>query len=1661
MTGKPFLKIRTILSERVNSPAPSKDFDAIAISFKKGIAETVSLKSFNADISVKAAMPTIGSASSPRDTDGKKRTNNGGTPGMVELPGGYRFVPSQKGGKGKFLQLFPSWRERNSASKTPNFGWIDEPKTVTADEYVEAIKKTPKIRLRKYKIDKRTGNIDESTEQVLDPFTLNGTPLKNQQIYEEKRLPGASLAQRGRSLIARAAAKFGVVVDERNKFRCPPGTPAANQFTDSMGSNCFGLSPNELVNNITETVQDISSEEGPKNKVGTFFNFLSWLDNGGIPGIGRYVWHDENGKRIRNIKKWREATHQEFGRTFVNGMVRAQNRLAIQDAIIAELKTELGVVDTPENRATNKDLDEVFEKLRESGSWSVEFANRMSEADVEKVVSARLMAIPGFDDLPEDRKRSLIQSDKDRWYETERAALEALLDEFVRNPEGARFVGQIDFAIKDPNSPSMDEASSTVRRLESGEFVGVIRYDIREIMNNQEAMLPQLGNDERLRIDVVGAQSDAQAAQHLTDFLVTVDGYSKQLAAMVEPRAFARHIMKHEIAHSYQIQAFIDAAQNELKTKGSIDVFDLDDPRNKKTVKDFDDLTSGDILSLMMNANDGLDIEAMGNALQKLDKVGFLAGTYQRGFFEDAMRGKTSFDYWAMEASAELWALRDLGIIYGDDIDEALEFFDKPTDSRYVEKAEGFAREATQSAISRKFDTSPYARPRSANSIMAERENEHNKLLKMLKKSLSDSRMGSEEIIELAGKIKRDRDDSEKRFTDLEKLGLEKDHPDLLLSRQSLQQYMDIERLLQNAWTKRFGNPTDRSRSAKEYKDLVENFMDQAGMLDPEVAKERNKRIQLQNFADMANQMSEGQIAKEIADIDLISSGGGLTPDSRDELDAKRNILVQSYRSLTDGTSTDSWANRKRALDRKVKQIREINNNKPVKKIKRFATTRSAETHASNERDALLEKIDFKQRRAIYELGDTSTNNVGMLLDPGQMRSAADQIVIRHRILQDRGDAIDFNSRDSASLEDQVNNILMPSMEAIDKSSISEAIEVEAVLDVEVDEATRALNVGQVIDHEQMLTGRLISKRNPARRSEIIGADGNQVVANGKQKRRVVIQAEVGDKALFPSWSSEADTRPEGFEQKATLPPGQIRVVEVREDGTVVAKIDRQDNAFDVAIRLSEIPGDSLSMRKVKRSANKYLAQRSGKKMPMEKSINKRETRMREMTESDAGFSSGRRSTPAQFEVDSVNAQENKAVEAREKVDRLKQAKQIFEETGVWPGGDLQVVMSLARRADGDSIDAETATMKNVTREQFEADGISPREVIKRIDRKINVAQKEADLQEFLSESKKTRVRQNIVDLEDIDPEEFEKLKEEQRRLQALSPQERFKELQPKDESMVAVIHVGSDTLEGDALDPTRTIGMDDGSAPGRSGDTASLNLSSLEIQRGKVRQQQRELEILESIKENGPSSFKVKDNEDKRVVSSLGFPRAQVGETIDLSVIGQSVDDFNNHIQKQIDGVTQRLEYLKKPLKRAEEGGKFGFLSSYPLSDYIVSRGYFGRYARTSIPEDVAIVPKEFEINKTGNTGKINDQFMYERWLNNLRGSAYLVIGKKEEDITEQLGPSGERQIIGRQTPVFGISARLNDPEKLDDVSLAVMARAVKLYNEGKPVNPASVLGR
>jgi hypothetical protein len=1940
MTGKPFYKTRTITSERLVSPlAGRRDLNDAAIAFKKAVLESITRPTLNAGLSVKALDNATGSETY-KDTDGKKRTSKGGTPGMVELPNGYNYVPSQKWEEGKVLQLFPSIKSRKTAVKKPNFGWVDKSPSLTADEYAKALAAKPKLRIRKYKVNKKTDEIIEESEQTLDPFSLNGDKTVSSSDYNKKRLPGQTIGQRGRSLIARAASAFGIIVDENGKFRCPPGTPAANQFTDNAGTNCFGISASEIFDFAKRMASgiDVSKETGVKHTTKKLFEFLSWLDNGAIPGIGRTVWRDENGKRIKNIKKWREASlNDRNSRVFVDGMIRAQDKLAQQDINIASLMDTLGVIRTDEKRKTNDDVFEVFQKLRDSGAWTIDTSTRLSAEDIDKIVKARLAHVPGFSDLTPERQKSLIAADTERWYTTERALLESALDSFIADPEHMRTIAKINFEVKSPDDPNMDEASTQgITTPDTNRMMSIINVDIPEIMNNQEALIPSLAPGERMRIDFVGGKTDAERATALTDFLVTVDGQSKQLAGMVEERAFARHIMKHEIAHTIQFQGFAREAERQIRTNGFITVMNSKgEPVKVESVKD---LNSEMVFSLMTQASDGIDLESLKSALSRADVVGFLAGDYPKMYFND----KDGAELWALEATAELWALRDLGIIYGDDIDAALEWMDDVSDGRYMDIRRRSDAEGLRDIEARYYENLGPDPEITGNSIAEVKERldlAHKKELSLIEDWSEDSSTTSDDFVDALAGLEYNREAYNDAYDNLEATGESKDSPGFKNLNRKIKENNAKIALIEKKWAERFSSEDkDRRRSdVKKMRESVREKMFSEGILRPEEMAARSRQEEIKNLKKQAEDMTEDEFVQKLADIEISLKEPGLSADDKSVLLEDKKMLRAIFKSKLDGSDDAKvWTKQRRELDTRIDEIVNPPRQQALKKTKKVKTDKAGASYAKKiQRDESLAMTE-EQAIAVERLGDPELTDIGNLVDPDGNVSAVKNINRRYRRAQRSAGDLSPQS-ETAALEDQIEKVLIPAMEAMDESSIPDDLEIEAEIYFGVTPGGFK-DVSTYFDSQGFVTGRIITDESPHKPGESRDADGEVITRAGKEKTRVIVQVSKGDRGLFRTNETVL-----GDEGALVLPPGKMKVVDTRPDGTMVLRVQEQDNVVDVLDRVSssigeEGPGASQhakgTKKKIDRVANKYVAQRrenglsstpsrpkreveiedknvevkrevisaggsfgeppsedyvaeigkaplvqpaeadivpdqvdprtgrtsakvkgkmtvdellnrragayqnlldpdyandrggwqgtdrmtlrnvdeelvkrgenisslpqplefdpehkpgSKKKLPYKTSVSPasdpttgsevlgipqtreqrkvvRATRANmtfedvkrvmagespkevmndmsresldpavadvvarksveailkdvedaavefhagidkrpriRMTESqltkfaddgeflptetdDIVLESGaigrrleRRLNPATRRSgpklssgattrinDSIASADTEYEMATTRVKNLEDAIRIFDETGEWKGADFNLIASRAQNPRDGGIDSPNGVATNLTASQVIEKAGSKEEFKKILEEKLDTAKKEAVMRKFLADRKKIRNEQNVLDIEDISPEELEVLKAETKRLKELEGKDigAYEGMFAGEDGKSMVTHVGSDVLEDGKLNPGKTVGDSSTFAPG---NTQFLNNSQIVKIKNDVDARKKENESIVTIVEKIRAGEKVtiESGVELNALKKSGFvdSRSQIGDSIDAASSRfsgpEAVISYLESFAKQNDSY---IESNEKLLKRINESSGSGYLSAYPASTPMTTRGYFGRYAEQDLPSDIGVSQTEFDRSMRGNKGTVIDPWMHSRWLSNLRGTAWIAEGRDGEDITSILGPTTERQLLGINTPVFGISARRDAASELDEVGNALVARAAKLRQEGKEATPDAVL--
>lgn len=1182
MTGKPFRKTRTIISNKlISARTEAKDTDSSAHFFKNAVSESMNSPRLNADLAIKSLGSSIGAKKKPTydNTDNKTRTNSGGEPGMVVTPTGYRYQPKEKNGPGKELVLFPSQKSRESNGKTSNFGWLDRKNTSSIKNYIEHQKKQPQIRIRKFKVNPKTDEIIPGSEIEMSPFRNDGDSKNN---ISEKMLPGRTLGSSGTSLIGRAAGKFGIVRDALNKFRCPPGTPAANQFTDHMGSNCFGQSAGDLVDfalDAFRAAKKAFTEPNSRETLSKFFKEAAYdADNGRFGSFfARTMWRDADGNKIRNLRKWNSELREGQYKIFAGGMANAQLELEAQDNRIANLRDLLGIPSTPETRKNNDDLHEIFKILKERGMLNVTLGSsnpteegegqRPTPEQVTQIVEARLSAVPGFNELPREQKRKIIANDIERFYETERALLEGFLDEYIKNPE---HMGTIKNLVYEYKTSDLDEASYRARVI-NGQAIGEIRIDIPFIMHSQETMLPQLADNERLRIDVIGAKTDSEAAKHLGDFLLTAAGYSKQHAATVEERGFARHIIKHEIAHSIQARAFFDEAKRQINEKGFISIGD-------KKIESIDNLTGGDLLALMGDSADSVNLEALNKALSRTNNVMFMAGEYpQQRDFADSDESKV------LEATAELWALRNAGLIWGDDVDAALEWMDNIADGRIGEKRVRSDME-TMRVIEDSYylspgeSSAPWYVPEDPVATAAAKKRAENKALKG-----AIEKLDHDTIIDELAQLEFKKDEINLKIN-AAKVASE-DVSDL---ENQLLELKNNEKIIRSVWKKKYGTG---SEDAAALKLLIKKRREEHGAFTPDVleSKIRDKKIMAAK-ADAATIDSLDELIEMMAayDLDIRLSTSDKDKGLKRE---ERKAYLSRYRALLDKSGDSrSWVEQKREMEEKIDRILRPTKTAPLKKPKTPTTDKQATEIGNKAREDALRAATPRQRIAVSEFSDSQTSSVAQLLDAEKRDLALAGIKERNQRLKKQGLKIDPTSRSEASPEEQVENILIPTMEIIDKSRIGTNLEVEAEIEVDVNNVTGEISLSE-ITHDSFISGRVLSKKNP-----LSVNPKTKPPVNGKQKRRIIIQTTEEDRGIFPHWSMDVD-KDDKRPQKLVLPPGKLKVVEIKDDGTVVAQISEQKDTESV---LDTLVGADIKGTRFRSVADRYIVERRENKIPRE-----------------------------------------------------------------------------------------------------------------------------------------------------------------------------------------------------------------------------------------------------------------------------------------------------------------------------------------------------------------------------------------------------------------------------------------------------------------------------
>lgn len=1259
MTGDFIERERVILSSRMLAPARTiQDVNKKALAFKASVIESAKQERLFADIAVKALGQN---RQTYEDTDNKKREFTGDSrPGVESDEFGHRWETAAKWEPGKRFVLAPSYESKNGMDTMPNIGWV-EPTTgkfKNLDEMLFELNRKPQIQLTKFKVNPKTDDVIQESAEQIDSFSISSGMsfgerraklrelTEKENGLEKKRLPGAPLSSRvpGGNLIARAAARFGVIRDELNKFRCPPGTPAANQFTDMFGTNCFGFSASKFSRfaaRKAKEMQEAGELDRFTNGVRTLLNFVKnneWDSN--VPWapvrMARSPYYDEiTGERLES-PDWRTVDVEPGQRLFRNGLINAQDAAVRFDESVSELYSELGVDRSDAARAVNADVFEAVDKLRElfdatggRDGWGLNVTNvsgmgdmsRMRPDEVRRYITARLQKLQNWQALTKAEQERLIDADIRRYYETERAYFETALHLYKTKPGTAKFFDRIEY-----NFFTNDEAGTAVHgsmRPGAGGIRGIMHVNLERILTNQESMLPDLRADERLAVSAVGVVSDSEAKSAVADFLVNSEYAARHMAGLVDgPRSFTKHIAFHEFSHGIQSQAFIQSVlRKAIENGGKIEIPQYKQDKrtgamifvgNRTVTVDFSEergglltnLTSGDIMDLMMDANDGLDLKHMSDALNRSEVAAFLAGKYPTDY-------TLGSEVWGLEVGAELHALREQGLIFGDDVDAALEWMDNVERSRLsAERADIDAEERAilESTTFRPISTSAADElsDEDVSDISADIEGrsaeERRKKLKDFKKFYSE--LDEEEMFQTAAMVDAQRRDIsieiDKMNAELESMPALPDEADETSISERLAKESELKSRLaesqkvydyynkmysdaRSEWRKKFG--VGAKGEAARFDRVVEKTRRDAGMVDDEEIKAFARAKRIDDIKSSAKDKSVNELLRRAADIDVLAKGKPEDDADVQELMEERSILRAEYISrVAEGGDSRATARAGREFNTKVDDILRP---KP-KKIKKFKSQKEAADNAKREKARLRRKITKEQAAAIREMDDFVAPEIAQMLVPEKQTIVGRAMNARSARLHRLGLAVDPRLKEEGSLPEQVQNILIPTMEAIDASSISAPFEFEVISDFPADEVT-GKKVGDEINVDNFISGRVLTSRSKPT-SVARGKDKE----TGRVKRKIIVTASEGNRGVFP-------TATEGAEQTFVSPPGRLRIVSRDKDGTIRAEIVRQKDTVDVLDSLvsgiSSGTDDVLwregNSKKVREVADKAIIRRS------------------------------------------------------------------------------------------------------------------------------------------------------------------------------------------------------------------------------------------------------------------------------------------------------------------------------------------------------------------------------------------------------------------------------------------------------------------------------------
>jgi len=653
----------------------------------------------DADIAVKVLAEGMIAAGSGGD---REMTGDDDQPTMAE----FRFDPLARRQPGQVLKLHTTYKEATTPGDDHNWGWVDpepelsdEDRLQLSEEAADFISKRPQVIVRQFTVDKdgnETGETNEIAVKQLGP-TINDM------------MPGQAIK-------LRKAISKGIIIDANGHMRCPPGTPNANQFTDVDMSNCFNIGVGAVQKEIrrirgfwkewNEDVAAIRSARTAKERLGKAKeNYTSLEQNA--------EWLARNEQSIQDAYETLGIDLSQFTPE------QLKNNVHLFTAMDELFKNH----DGPEfrrflhdaigfkwddSKSVDENMKDYWETLRET-------AYKLVPEEVKKALLIDPSTKKPIYPDQYDEAQKIVDMMIDRFREVQEGIIHGALVSFNDNPQMFQTLREIGFdawngrvglnewmSYEGITNPITDE-------LNPGRLGTQINFNTWALVFKPLIDLRKLEGEGRFEIDLkpVDAQgtplNDIEKLKQIRDIIAQsneVDhfihgvGYANEqssarasaVAGMSPAKARAMHVMFHEFGHVLQYAEAQNAIIDYVNKHGQLVV--TNDGALNVLTGDWRTWSNNDwydaLNTVMRGTFEGMNYPPVTVDWLEDSMLHLLAGQYYQdelgkwqrmhlsGGEGSPMLKNAQVGLMIQEARAELYALRQMGVISGPDIDKAI-----------------------------------------------------------------------------------------------------------------------------------------------------------------------------------------------------------------------------------------------------------------------------------------------------------------------------------------------------------------------------------------------------------------------------------------------------------------------------------------------------------------------------------------------------------------------------------------------------------------------------------------------------------------------------------------------------------------------------------------------------------------------------------------------------------------------------------------------------------------------------------------------------------------------------------------------------------------------------------------------------------------------------